>query len=149
MSANIDGYNTPRSSTLKSALEKRVEKLEANQELLRKEIIPLLKDSIKSRENISAVMTEIECTIIANNAIINSYEKKERVFASTFADRLKQAREKKGMSQSDLARSSGLTRSVISKWENADFGYPSGPALRKAANALDISVDDLLGPINE
>ena len=76
MSVNIDGYNTPRSSTLKSALEKRVEKLEANQELLRKEIIPLLKDSIKSRENISAVMTEIECTIIANSAIINSYEKK-------------------------------------------------------------------------
>lgn len=69
--------------------------------------------------------------------------------AKTFADRLKQAREKKGMSQSDLARSSSLTRSVISKWENADFGYPSGPALQKAANALDISVDDLLGPINE
>mgnify|MGYP003126209299 CR=1 FL=1 len=149
MSVNIDGYNTPRSSTLKSALEKKVEKLEANQKLLCKEIIPLLKESIKSREKIMELVTRIECTIISNSAIINSYEKKERVFASTFADRLKQAREKKGMSQSDLARSSGLTRSVISKWENADFGYPSGPALRKAANALDISVDDLLGPINE
>jgi len=28
MSANLDGYNTPRKSTLKSALEKRVDTLE-------------------------------------------------------------------------------------------------------------------------
>ena len=28
MSANLDGYNIPRSSTLKSNLEKRVDKLE-------------------------------------------------------------------------------------------------------------------------
>jgi len=28
MSANLDGYNTPRKSTLKSDLEKRVDKLE-------------------------------------------------------------------------------------------------------------------------
>jgi len=28
MSANLDGYNTPRKSTLKSDLEKRIDKLE-------------------------------------------------------------------------------------------------------------------------
>ena len=64
----------------------------------------------------------------------------------TFADRLKQARTQRGMSQSDLARAAGLTRAVISKWEKGDSGFPSGPALQKAANALDISVDELLGP---
>ena len=43
MSVNIDGYNIPRSSTLKSSLEKRMEKLEANQEHLRKKNYSFVK----------------------------------------------------------------------------------------------------------
>jgi hypothetical protein len=78
MSVNIDGYNIPRSSTLKSSLEKRVEKLEANQEHLRKKIIPLLKDSIKARENVIEVITEIQCNMISNNARLREYEANEQ-----------------------------------------------------------------------
>ncbi len=43
MSANLDGYNTPRKSTLKSELEKKVEALEERVQ----EITELLQDNIE------------------------------------------------------------------------------------------------------
>ena len=62
----------------------------------------------------------------------------------SFSKRLCSARKQKNWSQSDLARYSGLTRAVISKWEKGASGHPSAPALQKAAKALNISVERLL-----
>ena len=53
MSANLDGYNTPRKSTLKSDLEKRVDKLEEGM----RELVAVLElmnqtmDQLKEKEN--------------------------------------------------------------------------------------------------
>ena len=61
-----------------------------------------------------------------------------------FAQNLREARDRRDMSQSDLARATGLTRAVISKWEKGESSNPSAPALQLAAKALRISVEDLL-----
>ncbi len=53
MSANLDGYNTPRKSTLKSDLEKRVDKLEEGM----RELVAVLTlmnqtmDQLEEKEN--------------------------------------------------------------------------------------------------
>ena len=48
------------------------------------------------------------------------------------------------MTQSDLARASGLTRAAISKWENAESGSPSAHAVQRAADVLSVPVYWLL-----
>ena len=50
MSANLDGYNTPRKSTLKSDLEKRVDKLEEGmRELVA--VLTLMNQTMDQLEN--------------------------------------------------------------------------------------------------
>ena len=62
----------------------------------------------------------------------------------SFSQRLREVRESRGMTQSDLARASGLTRAAISKWENAESGSPSAHAVQRAADVLSVSVAWLL-----
>ena len=61
-----------------------------------------------------------------------------------FAQNLREARDRRDMRHSDLARATGLTRAGISKWEKGESSNPSAPALQLAAKALRISVEDLL-----
>ena len=61
-----------------------------------------------------------------------------------FSERLSLARKRKKMTQADLARQSGLTRAVISKWEKGESGHPSANAVQQAAGALGVSVEQLL-----
>ena len=61
-----------------------------------------------------------------------------------FAQNLREARDRQHMSQSDLARATGLTRAVISKWEKGESSNPSAPALQLAAKVLQVSVENLL-----
>ena len=62
----------------------------------------------------------------------------------SFSQRLREARELKGWTQSDLARACNLTRAAISKWENAESGSPSAHAVQRAADVLSVSVAWLL-----
>lgn len=61
------------------------------------------------------------------------------------ADRLKAARERKGWSQRDLAKESGVPYSTIWRLENGATLDPKGRLLHKLATSLDVSVDYLLG----
>ena len=61
-----------------------------------------------------------------------------------FATRFRSAREAAGFTQAELARASGLTRAVISKWEKGDGAQPSAHALAQAAFYFDDSVEELL-----
>jgi len=61
------------------------------------------------------------------------------------ADRLKVARERKGWSQRDLARESGVPYSTIWRLENSVTKNPKGGLLHKLATSLEVSVDYLLG----
>ena len=54
MSANLDGYNTPRKSTLKSDLEKRVDKLEEGMRQL-VAVLALMNQTMDQLENQSDV----------------------------------------------------------------------------------------------
>jgi transcriptional regulator with XRE-family HTH domain len=63
---------------------------------------------------------------------------------SAFAERMKQARELKELSQADVARKTGLQPSHISHFETGKRA-PSFENLKSLADALGISTDYLLG----
>jgi transcriptional regulator with XRE-family HTH domain len=60
-----------------------------------------------------------------------------------FKDRLKQARTKKGLSQSDLAKTIHVHVTNISRYERGE-NRPTSDVLSKLANALDTTVDFLM-----
>lgn len=72
--------------------------------------------------------------------------------STTFAKRLKDARIKAGMTQSDLAEKSGVTSASISAYESADGTKGKNPSLENArsiAESLGVSLDWLCGLSNE
>lgn len=64
--------------------------------------------------------------------------------SSKFPERLRSARELRGLSQSQLADRSGLQPSAISHFEQ-DRRSPSFDNLKRLANALNVTTDYLLG----
>lgn len=61
-----------------------------------------------------------------------------------FGNRLREAREKKGLSQAELAQKSGFQPSAVSHFESGRRS-PSFDNLRKLADALSVTIDFLLG----
>lgn len=59
-------------------------------------------------------------------------------------ERLKQAREAKGLTQIDCAKAVGASQAAYSYYES-DLRTPSVTVLMRIANLLDVSVDWLLG----
>lgn len=62
----------------------------------------------------------------------------------TFGDRLREARNKRGLTQLQLAEKAGITKEMISVYER-DLGYPQALTLLYIADALEVSTDYLLG----
>ena len=62
-----------------------------------------------------------------------------------FAERLRAARRKAGMSQGDLQRASGVPKSRLSRYENGHL-LPSLTTLERIAAAIGISQGSLLDP---
>lgn len=61
----------------------------------------------------------------------------------SFAERLKRARQDKGLSQSDLAKEVGIHYTQIGRYENKGAN-PAADILAKLANALEVSSDFLM-----
>ena len=61
-----------------------------------------------------------------------------------FGKRLREARERKGMSQSELARLLGTNHSIVGKYEREEV-TPSIDAVTKIAGCLDTTVSYLIG----
>lgn len=59
-------------------------------------------------------------------------------------NRIKQARNVRGLRQQDLANQIGVSQSTLSHWENGVY-EPDLAAIRKIATTLDVSVEYLLG----
>ena len=57
--------------------------------------------------------------------------------------RVKELRNKKGMSQEVLAEESGLSLRTIQRIENGDSN-PTGDSLKRLSNALDVNPDELI-----
>lgn len=62
----------------------------------------------------------------------------------TLADRLKTLREKAGYTQSEIARSFGISRSSVNAWEMG-LSVPSTQYIVELAKKYDVSTDYLLG----
>lgn len=60
------------------------------------------------------------------------------------ADRIKYLREQKGLSQSELARQLGITRSSVNAWE-LGISVPSTQYIVELAGMFKVSTDYLLG----
>ena len=65
-----------------------------------------------------------------------------------FPERLKKAREVRGLGQPDVARRSGIQASAISHFETGKR-KPSFDNLRRLAQALDVTTDFLIGRADE
>lgn len=68
--------------------------------------------------------------------------------AEEFAERLRMAREAKGLSQTELAERTGFQPSAISHFETGRRS-PSFDNLRRLADALSVAVDYLLGRVDQ
>lgn len=67
-----------------------------------------------------------------------------RTRMQTIGERIKQAREAKGLSIRQLAKEVGISFSLIAKLEAGDRGkQPTGQTLMKLSRALDIELEDL------
>ena len=62
----------------------------------------------------------------------------------TFGERVKELRKAQGVSQRELARRVGIDFTYLSKIENDRMEPPSEGTIRRIAEALDASADDLL-----
>jgi transcriptional regulator with XRE-family HTH domain len=60
-------------------------------------------------------------------------------------DRLKEYRKSLGMSQAELARKSGVSAAYLSELESGLGKRPSGEILLRLANALEVTIAELLG----
>lgn len=60
------------------------------------------------------------------------------------ADKIKMLRESKNLSQTDLAKKLGITRSSVNAWEQG-FSSPSTGYLVELSNLFSVSTDYLLG----
>ena|SRR2546426_3305119 len=65
-----------------------------------------------------------------------------------FADRLRRARQLRGLSQSELASKSGLQPSAVSHFETGQRS-PSFANLKALSEALEVTTDYLLGRVDE
>lgn len=78
---------------------------------------------------------------------INSIKRKEQevlVMGDNFNVNLKIAREKKGLSQKEVAKGIGVAKSTYSLYESGNR-EPNVQTIKKIADILDISADELLG----
>jgi transcriptional regulator with XRE-family HTH domain len=66
--------------------------------------------------------------------------------SEVFPERLRSARDKRGLNQGDLAKRAGLQASAISHFETGTR-KPSFDNLRRLADALDVTTDYLLGRV--
>lgn len=63
---------------------------------------------------------------------------------NNFPKRLKEARQKAGLNQTELARAMNVTRAAVCKWEKPDTRDLSAVNLARAAKALGLSLDELM-----
>ena len=61
-----------------------------------------------------------------------------------FNENLRVARERKGISQKDMAESIGVAKSTYSLYESGNR-EPGVPTIKKIADVLNVSADELLG----
>ena len=63
----------------------------------------------------------------------------------TLGERIKLIREKRGWSQNELSRRSGVRQALISELESGKKGDTTGVALKRLALTLGVTVDYLVG----
>ena len=70
---------------------------------------------------------------------------KQQSTIKDFGKRLARARKTQGFTQQQLADAIGVSRRIISYYENGETPYPPAHLLKPLAETLKISLDDLMG----
>jgi len=63
------------------------------------------------------------------------------------AENIKKSRKKLKLTQEGLARKADISYSTVIKLESGEIADPRMETLKKLANALNISIDDLVGQV--
>ena len=71
----------------------------------------------------------------------------DRLSSNTLASNVKKYRQKSGLSQDQLARKAGIPYSTFLKIESGYTSNPSIQAVVSIADALGVSIDELVGRI--
>jgi transcriptional regulator with XRE-family HTH domain len=61
--------------------------------------------------------------------------------------RLKELRERRGLTQTELAKLSGVSRATIARYEAGEQHRPHSKTVRKLARALKARPEELFGPL--
>lgn len=83
--------------------------------------------------------------IFSNAQYYTSYEVVTKGYMSPLADNLKRLRKAKGWSQLKLVHEAGLSLTGLTKMEKGLTTDPAISTLVKVADALEVSVDQLIG----
>ena len=81
--------------------------------------------------------------MIKEEKFTNNAKKEKRYLIISFENNLKSLREKKNLSQEDLAKKLRISRQSISKWEQG-ISYPSILYLVPLTKMLDCTLEELL-----
>lgn len=65
-------------------------------------------------------------------------------FVKTFADRLRETRQQKDISQEELAKACGIAQSTVGNYETLARKKPSGPVLIRMARTLGVTAEWLM-----
>lgn len=65
-------------------------------------------------------------------------------FVKTFADRLRETRQQKDISQGELAKACGIAQSTVGNYETLARKKPSGPVLIRMARTLGVTAEWLM-----
>lgn len=98
-------------------------------------------DILATRKNALLLEKNIESVIIELSSKMNTNRIEETKME--FGEKVKQARENKGMTQQTLADSLYVTRQAVSKWE-CGSRYPDLLTTKCLANILGVSIDSLV-----
>jgi transcriptional regulator with XRE-family HTH domain len=89
--------------------------------------------------------------VIEDTSVIGLHDSASRLMLSavaTISDNIRAAREARGWTQSELAKRAGVVQARISDWERSRYRQPDISSLLKLANALEVTLDDLVAGID-
>ena len=107
----------------------------------RKKVLKIILIYLKKRD--VAKLSRYKIVVLEYNELVKTETMRGVNQMIKFGEKVKQLREEKGMTQQTLSERLYVTRQAVSKWERGTR-YPDVLTVKKIAQILEVSIDDLL-----
>lgn len=125
---------------------KRYEKMATDaKRILDRQFSAAMFDSLEASISRRHTFSLQKQALLKRKIIVRSEEDPARVLAWAVAQRVREARERQGLRQEDLANKAGIARPNIARLEKG-IHIPTLTTLRKVAQALNIDINSLMAP---